>query len=351
MKRIIFYLSLIFISLINCHPKADKLRKLTIESEHGLITFNAKMYKEYVMTHPRPYDIVLLFTLKRKCNLCERVKAEFVQVSESFRDASGFKPDMINKKRGVFFAVLYYSDETSGIFKSLKFPSFTTILYTTPQNIQINDLGETYVKYDEDYLISYHERSDKIYALKMMEFANAKSQRKFPLKKDPLEFLTYFILFVGCIFVGFSLYRNFKDILLSPPLWLIASILVFIICIGGIVYNILHGTPFAKYDRDGNIIEFIHTGQRSQYIGEGILMSSLFVFGGTIFYAFNWINYLIKGYWNHKICALVLIFSCLIVLKVINSIYQIKARWYHPTMLPPYNYVKGPLINDQGNSF
>jgi oligosaccharyltransferase complex subunit gamma len=350
MKEIIF-LTLISISLINCHPKADKLRQLTMESEHGLITFNAKMYKEFVMTHPRPYDIVLLFTLKRKCNLCERVKGEFVQVSESFRDANGFKPDMINRKRGVFFAVIYYSDETSSIFKSLKFPSFTTILYTTPQNIQINDLGETYVKYDEDYVISYHERSDKIYALKMMEFANAKSQRKFPLKKDPIEFLIYFILFVSCIFVGFSLYRNFKDVLLSPPLWLIGSILVFIICIGGIVYNILHGTPFAKYDRDGNIIEFIHTGQRSQYIGEGILMSSLFVLGGTIFYAFNWINYLVKGYWNHKIVALGLIFSCLIVLKIINSIYQIKARWYHPTMLPPYHYVKGPLINDQGNSF
>ena len=185
----------------------------------------------------------------------------------------------------------------------------------------------------------------------MMEFANAKSQRKFPLKKDPIEFLTYFILFVGCIFIGFSLYKNFKEVLLSPPLWLIASMLVFIICIGGIVYNILHGTPFAKYDRDGNIVEFIHTGQRSQYIGEGILMSSLFVFGGTIFYAFNWINYLIKGYWNHKIFALGLIFSSLIILKVITSIYQIKARWYHPTMLPPFNYVKGPLINDQGNSF
>ena len=350
MKRIIFYLSLIFISLINCHPKADKLRKLTIESEHGLITFNAKMYKEYVMTHPRPYDIVLLFTLKRKCNLCERVKAEFVQVSESFRDASGFKPDMINKKRGVFFAVLYYSDETSGIFKSLKFPSFTTILYTTPQNIQINDLGETYVKYDEDYIISYHERSDKIYALKMMEFANAKSQRKFPLKKNPIEFLVYFLLFVALIFFGFSVYRNCKPILLSPILWVIGSMLVVIICMGGIVYNILHGTPFAKYDRDGNIVEFIHTGQRAQYAGEGVLMSSLFVLGGTMLYSFKWLNR-IRGYGQHKIASFAVIIFIVLVVRIIFSIYRIKARWYNPTFFPPGHYVKGPLINDQGNSF
>ena len=97
------------------------------------------------MTHPRPYDIVILYTLSRKCNLCERVLNEFIQVSDSFRDSNGFKPDMISRKRAVFFAVLYYSEDTMSIFKSLKFPSMTNILYTTPQNIQFNNLGEPYI--------------------------------------------------------------------------------------------------------------------------------------------------------------------------------------------------------------
>ena len=286
------FLYLIYlISLIKAHPKADKLRELTLSSDRGLIVLNAETYKEYVMSHPRPYDIVILYTLSRKCNLCERVQNEFIQVSDSFRDANGFKPDMISRKRAVFFAVLYYSEETMSIFKSLKFPSMTNILYTTPQNIQFNNLGEPYIEYDEDYVISYNERSDKIYALKMMEFANAKSQRKFPLKKNPIEFLIYFLLFVALIFCGFSVYQNCQPILLSPILWVVASMLVVIICMGGIVYNILHGTPFAKYDRDGNIVEFIHTGQRAQYAGEGVLMSTLFVVGGTMLYSFNWLKY------------------------------------------------------------
>ena len=59
------------------------------------------------MSHPRPYDIVILYTLSRKCNLCERVFNEFIQVSDSFRDSNGFKPDMVSRKRAVFFAVLY----------------------------------------------------------------------------------------------------------------------------------------------------------------------------------------------------------------------------------------------------
>jgi hypothetical protein len=271
-------------------------------------------------------------------------------VSDSFRDSNGFKPDMISRKRAVFFAVLYYSEETMPIFKSLKFPSMTNILYTTPHNIQFNNLGEPYIEYDEDYVISYNERSDKIYALKMMEFANAKSQRKFPLKKNPIEFLIYFLLFVGLIFFGFSFYRNCKPILLSPILWVAGSMFILIVCMGGIVYNVLHGTPFAKYDRDGNIVEFIHTGQRSQYAGEGVLMSSLFVLGGTILYSFVWLNR-IQGYTYHKFASFAAIIFILLDMQIIFSIYRIKARWYYPTFLPPGHYVSGPLINDQGNSF
>ena len=164
-RKLIFSIIIIilFLTIIKSHPKADKLRELTLSSDRGLIEFNAEMYKEYVMTHPRPYDIVILYTLKRKCSLCDRVFYEFIQVSDSFRDANGFKPDMISRKRAVFFAVLFYSEETMSIFKSLKFPSMTNILYTSPQNIQFNDLGEPYIQYDEDYVISYNERSDNIY--------------------------------------------------------------------------------------------------------------------------------------------------------------------------------------------
>ena len=103
---------LILFEIISSHPKADKLRELTLSSNNGLIVLNAETYKEYVMSHPRPYDIVILYTLSRKCNLCERVFNEFIQVSDSFRDYNGFKPDMISRKRAVFFAVLYYSQET-----------------------------------------------------------------------------------------------------------------------------------------------------------------------------------------------------------------------------------------------
>ena len=350
-KNCLFIYSLILqCSLINAHQKGDELRELALSSDYGLIVFNAETYNKYVMTHPRPYDVVILYTRKSNCKLCEKVYDEFIQVSDSFRDSNGFKPDMISRKRAVFFGVLYYSEETLPIIKSLKFPSRINILYTTPKNLQFNKLGEPYIEYDEDHILSYNERSNKIYALKMMEFANAKSQRKFPLKKNQIEFLFYFIFFVCLIFIGFSAYNNFKQFLLSPVVWITGSMMIIIICMGGIVYNILRNTPFAKFDNNGNIVEFIHTGRKAQYAGEGIFMSCLFVIGGTLLYSFNWLNQ-VPNKTKHYFASYIILASIILIIKLMHRIYRIKSKWYGPSFFPPNHYVKGSLINDQGNSF
>lgn len=347
----IAFLFMICAVWVNCHPKGDELRKRTVESETGVIVFSANKFKEYVMKHPRPYDMVVLFTLKYKCNLCEAVKNQFYQVAESYRDFDGHKPEMATRKRAVFFGIVYYSDDTSQIFRNLKLPSTTSILYTAPNNIQSDENNEPYIKFDEDFVVGYKEGSNQVFAHKILEFVNAKSGRKLELKKNPFLFISYFVIFLSVLIIGFKLFTKFREVFLSPYLWLIGSFMIYIICIGGIVYNMIHGTPFAKLDREGNIVEFIHSGQRSQYVGEGLLLSSLFVLGGSLLIAFKWINYIFKPYWQHRIAALVLIFLVVIISKLVIAIYQKKASWYGPTFYPPQGYIRGPLIKDQGNSF
>jgi len=351
--RLILCYFLVLTSLLSftiCHPKGDELRARSLKSDNGVIIFNSNDFKEYVMKHPRPYDVVILFTLKYKCKLCESITEEFLKAAESYQAVDGHKPDMALRKRAVFFGILYYSEETSQIFKNLKLPSTTSILYTGPSNIQLDDNNESIIKYDEDFVIAYKERSDNIFAHRMLEFVNAKSGRKVTLKKNPIIFLFYFICFMFLLAGGFYMFNNFKQFFLSPYLWLVGSLIVYIICIGGIVYNIIHGTPFAKFDRYGNIVELIHTGQRSQYVGEGLLLSSMFVLGGIVMMAFTWINR-IRSNWQHRIATLVLIFMMVVIFRIIISIYQKKASWYGPTFFPPYGYTRGPLIKDQGNSF
>ena len=345
-----FFLLISILAIITCHPKGDSLRKLTKNSKTGVITLNSNNYNDFVMKHPRPYDVVILFTLKFKCNLCEQVRSEFEQVADSFLDFEGYKPEVGLKKRAVFFAIVYYTDDTTHIFKKLKLPSTTSILFTTPLNILVDDNNDPYIKYDEDFVIAYKDRSDNVMAHKILEFVNAKSGRKFELKKNPILFILYFVLFIGFLIAGYLLFKNFKSFFLSPILWHVGSCLIFIICIGGIVYNIIHGAPFAKFDREGRIIEWIHSGQRSQYVGEGIFMSSLFIIIGTLLASLSWLPRL-QSEWNIRLFAVIIIFLIAFLSKVVIMVYQKKAPWYGPTYFPPGGYIQGPLIKDQGNSF
>ena len=344
------FLFILFPYLIYSHPKGDILRKLTFESENGLIKLNEKMYKEYVLQHPRPYDFVILYSYYQNCYSCSKVEQEFKKVSLTYKEKLGFVPDMINKKRAVFFGIFYISEKTYSLTQNLNFDKDINILYTTPKNIQINEFDESYIDYNEDFIMSYTDRAENIFALKMIEFINAKSQRKFDLRKDPIEYLLYFIIFITIIFVAYSWYISYKEIILSPPIWIIGSFVVYIFGIGGIVYSGLNSPPYYGYDGDGKI-HFISPGFRSQFFLEGVFVSIIFVIGGTFFYAFNWGNYVAERNININNYGFFIIIGCFAIFEVILHIIQIKSSWLNPSFFPPEGYVKGPLINDQGNAF
>lgn len=346
-----FYLIVLcLISICIAHPKGDSLRNLSHSSTSGVIYFTPASYEEYILKHPRPYDLIMLYTLKLNCLFCDKVKEEFSKASESYYEGKAYKPDLPGKKRAVFFGILHYSEDAGAIFKSLKLPAQTVIMHTSPHNIVSNDLNEPYIKYDEENIISYRDRRDNPAAHKILEFVNAKAERKIELKKDPILFTLYFLIFVGILYGGYYVYSNYKFILVSPYLWIVVSLSLFIICIGGIVYNIIHGAPFAKFDKNGNIVEFIHTGQRAQYVGEGLLLSGLFCLIGTLMFLMTCINR-IPGYWNHKIVFVCLTFIIAFICKTVASLYRVKAAWYRPEFYPPGNYIKGPLLKDQGVAF
>ena len=84
----------------------------------------------------------------------------------------------------MIFGILQYSDDTSLIFKSLKLPATTSILYTTPKNIVLDDNGKAQIKYDEDFVVGFKDKYDSVYAHKILEFVKAKSGRKIELRKN-----------------------------------------------------------------------------------------------------------------------------------------------------------------------
>jgi oligosaccharyltransferase complex subunit gamma len=55
------------------------------------------------------------------------------------------------------------------------------------------------------------------------------------------------ILF-GLAGLALILFRGFKSIFNNPKLWFAGSIVIYVVCMGGLVHNIIHNVPFTNTD-------------------------------------------------------------------------------------------------------
>jgi hypothetical protein len=50
--------------------RLDRLRERSLQTSNRIISFSRADFEEYVMSYPRPYDVVIYFTA-RTCKFCE----------------------------------------------------------------------------------------------------------------------------------------------------------------------------------------------------------------------------------------------------------------------------------------
>jgi ABC-type phosphate transport system permease subunit len=102
------------------------------------------------------------------------------------------------------------------------------------------------------------------------------------------------ILFANTVIVGLLVFVFFiKDtiraLLENRTFWKILTALIFILCIGGTAFNMIHKVPTFKYGQDqyGNTIveEYFQRNQRSQYSGEGYMISTMMLSIGSLIIA------------------------------------------------------------------
>jgi oligosaccharyltransferase complex subunit gamma len=351
------YLTFLTLSLLGAYSepsdknlKADKLRSLS--SQHGgVIPFSASDFNEFALAQPRPYTLVVLFTTsstKYKCDMCEEVLQLYNQVAYSYIEANADYPlasQSGSKARAVFFAVLEYTQPTHSIYQQLGFVSVPNILVTHPRSLtQTSDKIE-FPKEDVWELSPNIE----IHAYKVIEFVNSRSQRSIELKTSPFEAimnLVYLLIAIGI--VGYGAYA-LRKLLLLPLVWYVGGIIVYCVCMAGVVYNIIHGVPWIGTNQRGEP-EYVNTGQRTQYGLEGLIMSFFISTAGVALVGVNLAAKMNQGIYmrgTSMICVAIFVFC----LYKIIGVYRVKATWYNPGMSPPHHYMRGPLIKDQGNSF
>lgn len=98
------------------------------------------------------------------------------------------------------------------------------------------------------------------------------------------------------------------------------------------------------------IKEYIYRSSRGQYAGEGYIFSFL---AFTISMAFL---FMIKGdrFFETNNSKRIAMFVAVVVLfsavQVYILCYKIKTPWYSNNFWPPENFLKGPIMRDQGNN-
>ena len=98
------------------------------------------------------------------------------------------------------------------------------------------------------------------------------------------------ILFVsfGTLIVVFF---KIRPMLIDPKVWMAIAFMSYVVCLSGVVYNMIHPMPVFRFDQDSYgkmyVKEYFMRSQRSQYGGEGYIVSVLSFIVGICFLALS----------------------------------------------------------------
>jgi len=181
---------------------------------------------------------------------------------------------------------------------------------------------------------------------KLLEHVNNKLGRNVEYKEPIINLLILFV-FLGIVgAVLLKLFLKFRSFFINNKLWLIGSLIIYFVCMSGVVYNIIHNVPFTNIDRAGNF-EWYHSGSRSQFGMEGYVMSGAIVLCGLLIIAYHALP---RFGVSSTVAYIAMTIFIYLTIRFVEDIYHKKSGFYNPAFWPPAHYTKGPLMRDQGNN-
>ena len=182
----------------------------------------------------------------------------------------------------------------------------------------------------------------------MLEFVNKRTDKDILYKPPLTTMISTFFGFISIAAIGVLMYIKLKFIWTNWIVWFVGSLLIYITCVSGVVYDIIHDVPFVGRDKNTGEVMIFSDGKREQYAAEGLLVSLMISFIGILF-----VSIIVMGQKLERKLSLIgsLVAIILIYLLVTNleGIYKSKS-WYGPSFSPPADYLTGPISRDQGNN-
>jgi oligosaccharyltransferase complex subunit gamma len=182
----------------------------------------------------------------------------------------------------------------------------------------------------------------------MLEFINKRTERDVIYTPTTTAMLTTLVVFLTVVGVGIWLFVSFKSLWTNWLVWLIGSLFVYITCVSGVIYDIIHDVPFVGRHRETGEVMVFADGNREQYGAEGLVISLMIAFIGVLFISIIVMSQKMNQN-NSTIGGLICLAIIFWLVMQLEDIYKAKS-WYGPSFHPPQGYLTGPISRDQGNN-
>eukprot|EP01016_Furgasonia_blochmanni_P041525 TRINITY_DN5408_c0_g2_i2.p2 TRINITY_DN5408_c0_g2~~TRINITY_DN5408_c0_g2_i2.p2 ORF type:complete len:292 (-),score=58.52 TRINITY_DN5408_c0_g2_i2:723-1598(-) len=279
---------------------------------------------------------------------CSAIYEELILVAQSYEANGGLYPqlDVHPKQRPVYFAKISFTHMTKRVFEYYEFEQVPNLLITNPKMLTLEEdvLKNIYMR---DNLWFMTRTDGLIDARRILDYVNKRTGRNVPYQEPIYNFLVN----IGFLLVGVAILYKFvmvfKKILLNKKTWLLGCLIIYIVCLGGFVYNTVNGVPFIGVDEDGQVY-WVHNGGGYQLGIEGYAMSVLITIGGLLWVGFKKIAKM-QDRTMARVYCLILMAAIWFVIEFLQYMYKRKG-WYETPFWPNDYYIRGPLMRDQGNT-
>lgn len=326
-----------FFSLASVVYSQTKLESLqSLSQQTSIIRLNKDTFKQYASEPSRSYTIVVLFTTvtyESQCPACYKLRLIYEKLVYSY-----INTPVQEKNKPVFFGILEYEKDTHEYFQKAGFNNLPGI-YVSFKPTETSKLSK---------IVQYNDE-DEATIESVFSFVNERTGRKVKLLHSFVDIIVPWLVTIGGVAVAALVVGTIAYFFFNPLLWWVCGMIIYFFCNAGMVYNVIHGTPFTGFNEEGKVV-LIASGPRNQYVLEGLVMSFLICGAGCSLITLNIISKL-KSPWLIRIIGSICLGTFIACAFQVLKIYKEKASWYNPTFEPPGQYIKGPLINDQGNSF
>lgn len=104
-----------------------------------------------------------------------------------------------------------------------------------------------------DYIWLITSTDGHVTAYKFLEFINKRTGRDVQYKVNVVTALTTVCALLIIILVLTFVFIKLNTFFLHPKLWYAGSLIIYVICSAGIVYNIIHNVPYYSYNDKGEM--------------------------------------------------------------------------------------------------